>query len=250
METDWDQLFDNYGVKTVSKTDKNKQAYLPNKAQRVAMAAAGIVPSSTDPHPVQSVRVLFDPTRTTAEASYYLSARSPKANRDPEPRMGRALISKWLQIGDRVIIGNVGPDVRVANLAHAGQPDAQVAAEIASSLNEAEVLARALKAKGPPLRKRRVRDDFVRNPYVVAAALNRAKGACETPACKTALFETDKGKAYLEVHHVIPLGEGGDDALTNVAALCPRCHRELHYGKDRAAIRASLEAHLAIIHPG
>lgn len=247
METDWDQLFDNYGVKTVSKTDWNKKAYLPNKAQRSAMAAAGGVPSSTDPHPVQAIGVLFDPSITTVEATYYLSARSPKAKRAPEPRMGRALISTWLQIGDRVIIGNVGSDVLVAKLAQADQPSAQIAAELASNLSEAAILARALKAKGPPKRKRRVREDFVRNPYVVAAALNRAKGACETPACKSALFETDKGKAYLEVHHVIPLGEGGDDALTNVAALCPRCHRELHFGKNRMAIRASLEKHVAFM---
>ena len=39
------------------------------------------------------------------------------------------------------------------------------------------------------------------------------------------------GRAYLEVHHVKRLAEGGEDGPENTLALCPSCHREAHYGR-------------------
>ncbi|TAL84944.1 MAG: HNH endonuclease [Rhodanobacter sp.] len=51
----------------------------------------------------------------------------------------------------------------------------------------------------------------------------------------------------LEVHHVVPLAEHGDDTLANAAALCPHCHRELHSGKNRKDRRKMLAAHIATL---
>ncbi len=249
MDRDWDQLFDHYGIKIVSKTDRTKGAYLPNATQRRALAAAGFMPSLEEPHPVRTIEVLFDPEVATVEASYYHSKRSKRAKRQPEPRMGHSLISGWLQQGDRVVFGNVGSAVFVAKIDHAQSSTAPTATELATKLSGAAILARARAAKGPAARRSRVRDDFVRNPFVVAAALIRANGTCEKPACGSALFETDRGAPYLEVHHVVPLGEGGHDAIENVAALCPHCHRELHFGKDRGGLRMRLEGHLAGLPP-
>lgn len=72
---------------------------------------------------------------------------------------------------------------------------------------------------------------FNRNPHVIAEVLDRAKGICERCE-KEAPFVRDKNRSpYLEVHHKIPLAEGGDDTLENSIALCPNCHRQAHYGK-------------------
>ena len=52
----------------------------------------------------------------------------------------------------------------------------------------------------------------------------------------------------LEVHHVIPLEEGGTDVLANVASLCRACHMEAHNrkpGPDRKPWRAELARRLA-----
>ncbi|MFC1652495.1 HNH endonuclease [Planctomycetota bacterium] len=38
---------------------------------------------------------------------------------------------------------------------------------------------------------------------------------------------------FLEVHHLFRLADDGPDIPDNVAAICPNCHRELHYGADR-----------------
>lgn len=36
--------------------------------------------------------------------------------------------------------------------------------------------------------------------------------------------------SYTEVHHIVPLAEGGQDTIDNVACLCPTHHREVHLG--------------------
>ncbi|MBC8673865.1 HNH endonuclease [Aeromonas hydrophila] len=38
------------------------------------------------------------------------------------------------------------------------------------------------------------------------------------------------GTPYLEVHHIQPLANGGEDTIQNTMALCPNCHRKRHFG--------------------
>ena len=35
---------------------------------------------------------------------------------------------------------------------------------------------------------------------------------------------------FLEAHHIKQLAKGGLDTISNAVAVCPNCHRELHYG--------------------
>ena len=46
-------------------------------------------------------------------------------------------------------------------------------------------------------------------------------------------FEKEDGNLYLEVHHVKMLADGGPDTVDNAVAVCPNCHRALHYSKNR-----------------
>lgn len=73
---------------------------------------------------------------------------------------------------------------------------------------------------------------FVRNSDVVAEVLFRANGICGL-CKKKAPFHTADGRPYLEVHHKIRLADKGPDTVKNAIALCPNCHRELHYGVNR-----------------
>ena len=71
---------------------------------------------------------------------------------------------------------------------------------------------------------------YRRNPDVVAEVLNRAAGYCER-CDKPAPFSRAKDNTpYLEVHHKIRLSNGGEDTIENAIAICPNCHRELHFG--------------------
>jgi len=80
---------------------------------------------------------------------------------------------------------------------------------------------------------------FQRDPAVKEWVLKEAQGICE--CCKKpAPFCFPDGTTYLEVHHVIPLSEGGPDTITNTVALCPNCHRELHHGRGRDVLVSRL----------
>jgi hypothetical protein len=70
----------------------------------------------------------------------------------------------------------------------------------------------------------------IRNPDVVAEVLCRANGRCEWCRQPAPFLRAKGGMPYLEVHHRIMLTEGGSDTVENAIAICPNCHRKLHYG--------------------
>lgn len=71
----------------------------------------------------------------------------------------------------------------------------------------------------------------MRYPNVIVAILERAKGICERCHKPAPFYRTLDSTPYLEVHHVIPLSKDGDNTVDNAIALCPNCHREVHFGK-------------------
>jgi HNH endonuclease len=71
---------------------------------------------------------------------------------------------------------------------------------------------------------------YDRNPLVMAIGRKRADHHCEVEGCEHLSFETAQGLRYMEVHHITPLAEGGDDTIENVACLCAAHHREVHLG--------------------
>jgi HNH endonuclease len=81
---------------------------------------------------------------------------------------------------------------------------------------------------------------FERSALVVAIARLRADHRCEVPGCQHPAFLCVDGTRYCEVHHIVPLFEGGEDVLANVACLCP--HREAHVGKSARDLTAALKA--------
>jgi hypothetical protein len=57
-------------------------------------------------------------------------------------------------------------------------------------------------------------------PSVRAAVLARDRHRCATPGCRSTQF--------LEVHHVMPRGQGGTNRAENLVTLCSRCHGFVH----------------------
>ncbi|MCG9777611.1 HNH endonuclease [Photobacterium damselae] len=80
---------------------------------------------------------------------------------------------------------------------------------------------------------------YKRDPLVVAETLRIANGYCELCEVKSP-FKTKSGRDYLEVHHVIPLSKQGSDTVSNTVALCPNCHRMLHFGDNAEDMMAKL----------
>jgi len=71
---------------------------------------------------------------------------------------------------------------------------------------------------------------FRRNPDVIAAVLLSAKGICQRCNFEAPFIRKKDNSPYLEVHHKHPLADGGEDTVVNAQALCPNCHREVHFG--------------------
>jgi len=71
---------------------------------------------------------------------------------------------------------------------------------------------------------------FKRNADVIVQVLDRANGFCERCECKAPFIRARDNTPYLEVHHKVLLSENGKDTVENAIALCPNCHRELHFG--------------------
>lgn len=81
-----------------------------------------------------------------------------------------------------------------------------------------------------PERKVHTAIAFARNPDVVAAVLLRANGQCERCSSPAPFIRRKDNTPYLEVHHIKLLADDGEDSVDNSTALCPNCHRELHFG--------------------
>ena len=108
---------------------------------------------------------------------------------------------------------------------------------------DARALRQAAVSSGSDAPTRRVRDALVtymqRSAAVRNYALARAAGHCERCGA-VGPFQTEEGVPYLEVHHIRRLSDGGPDRPDAVAALCPNCHREAHYGNDCQQLNQSL----------
>ncbi len=110
-----------------------------------------------------------------------------------------------------------------------------------------ELRKRAVKGPGPgATTKQRKVNTHERSQSVRVYVLKRAKGTCE--GCgQPAPFTTAQGRPYLEPHHIRRRADGGPDHPRWVAALCPNCHRRVHYGNDGAGFNQVIADAIAVL---
>lgn len=106
--------------------------------------------------------------------------------------------------------------------------DAAIGGSLTTTSSERQKII--LASDKTPKKVLRYIEDYARNPNVVAEALYKAKGICEACHQPAPFIKKSNGEPYLEVHHIKPLSDGGEDSLENVQAICPNCHREMHFG--------------------
>ena len=123
---------------------------------------------------------------------------------------------------------------------HEGQAITPVAEfEIAVGENLAKKDFPQPKGNQTPLATTSSVTQFQRDTQVKAWILKQAEGICE--CCNQAApFNGPDGRPYLEVHHVRKLAEKGADSTENAVAVCPNCHRELHYGQNSKSLVETL----------
>ena len=102
--------------------------------------------------------------------------------------------------------------------------------ESAMHLSEMELEKRLLRASKVPERINLIVTGFKRNADVIAAVLIKASGICGRCKKNAPFNRKSDGNPFLEVHHIKPLSEGGEDTVENAEAVCPNCHRAAHFG--------------------
>ncbi len=152
---------------------------------------------------------------------------------------------EWDVRKDREIGASVDiPDVDEEGLAATPIPDIKVTEELRELRQEAEKDA----TENPVVESSETSDSISGAKYVRSAKIRRfararADGICEFCGDRAPFIKPD-GDPYLEVHHVDELGDGGADDPSFVAALCPSCHMEIHYGRRGRSINQALREKL------
>jgi hypothetical protein len=98
----------------------------------------------------------------------------------------------------------------------AGQSIELSATELARASCDAELLGR-VDGAAPPRATKTI------PPRIRRAVLRRDRGRCRVPGCKNARF--------VDVHHVVPRGKGGDHTPSRLAAMCSAHHQAAHDGR-------------------
>lgn len=130
------------------------------------------------------------------------------------------------------------PNTDSGQASPASLEDLRSAAYAASNNSPAE------KRTGQTKRTWRERSRAVRL-YVLA----RAKGICEACDEDAPFLRQHDGSPYLEPHHTTRLADEGLDHPSTVAAICPTCHRRIHFGIDGDAWNRRLQGRLAVKEP-
>lgn len=90
-----------------------------------------------------------------------------------------------------------------------------------------------------PDKKHHLSTSYSRDPSVRSYVLNKANGRCEYCGEEGFLL-SDSISRYLETHHIIALADAGHDTIDNVIAVCPKHHREAHYGANRNHLESEM----------
>ena len=119
--------------------------------------------------------------------------------------------------------------------------EAKVVTAMGEDLSSLEERLKKTQGNKPPRSATTTTTVYERSPDVIAYAKKRAGLRCEVPGCDHTQFFKPNGDAYIEVHHIATLAEGGLDTVYNVACLCPAHHREIHFGTKASELQSALQ---------
>lgn len=131
------------------------------------------------------------------------------------------------------------PRITLADVEESGELAEQVNGEVEPSFSQAnreiDLLKRLIGedsknvAQTPEVQDR-VRRIRKRNIRAVRALKALYQGRCQLTG-EEFIFQQRNGSYYCEVHHLIPLGDGGDDDPKNMIVVSPLIHRMFHHAR-------------------
>ncbi len=100
----------------------------------------------------------------------------------------------------------------------------------AHNLSDSELEEKIAKAPKKPSTTQVISIRYNRDPNIATLVKRKANGICQDCNKPAPFVAKQTGEPFLEIHHIIPLANGGEDTIENTIALCPNCHRKRHYG--------------------
>jgi 5-methylcytosine-specific restriction protein A len=91
-------------------------------------------------------------------------------------------------------------------------------------------------------------ETYIRDPLVRAWILEHSSGICESCGDEAPFHTETSNLPYLEVHHLISLSNNGADSIENAIAVCPNCHRRLHYSIDKTQLKDAIYKKIIRLH--
>lgn len=183
-----------------------------------------------------SSAVLYSGTCHKVEISAYTKKNDPRytlTSKKPWKPLGEVHVS-FSRFFEGFPIG--GNPVAIWFDDKTGQSSSKIEADLQRDINASTKLSRAdrlERLKIAPRLPRKINvmtTVFNRNPHVIVEVRERAQGRCEACLKPAPFLRRGDNLPYLEVHHRIPLADGGEDTIENAIALCPNCHRRAHFG--------------------
>ncbi|MFM7468179.1 MAG: HNH endonuclease [Vampirovibrionales bacterium] len=104
-----------------------------------------------------------------------------------------------------------------------------------------------IKNSDDPHKKEHWVEVYARDTDLVKQAKEHFKYKCFIPECGNTFIKPD-GTPYIEVHHIIPLHQGGEDKLENLSLLCAHHHRMVHFAteEERQNMTAQLQKRVSV----
>ena len=130
-----------------------------------------------------------------------------------------------------IITGEVGVDAAINGPTSECSSKRQSAVDDLDDAPEGSLVPAKLRMEGFAYKRNRMVRDHV---------VHRSKGRCEY--CGEEGFLIANGNRYIEAHHIIGLGDNGPDTVANVIGLCPKHHREAHFGEKALKLNKAFKA--------
>ena len=102
---------------------------------------------------------------------------------------------------------------------------------------EMEEMEEEKRRRKDPIKSREGKETYGRDSAISAAAIKMSHHQCQLDPSHTTFISKSTSKPFMEAHHIVPMSAQKDfkydlDRTTNIAVLCPNCHRLLHHGLD------------------
>ena len=86
-----------------------------------------------------------------------------------------------------------------------------------------------------PKKREYIMETYIRDTKWAKQARETFGHDCMYKKCDNS-FLKENGKPYIEVHHILPMCEGGENAIWNLSVLCAHHHRMAHFADSETCL--------------